>query len=80
MSYDTALLNQIWQKASPLPNSDADMWRKDDYGRMIKYTDYGKRDSEYGWEVDHIQRVADGGLDILSNLRPLNWQSNVDRG
>ncbi len=40
----------------------------------MKRTEYGNRDSQYGWEIDHIN--PDGG-DGLSNLRPLQWANNV---
>jgi hypothetical protein len=38
---------------------------------------YGDRNSSYGWEVDHIN--PNGG-DDLSNLRPLQWKNNLEKG
>ena len=52
----------------------------DAFGRPMIYEHYGRRDLNTGWEVDHIKRVRDGGTDDYSNLRPLNWRSNVERG
>ena len=31
----------------------------------------------YGWEIDHIVRLKDGGPDTLGNLRPLQWRANA---
>ena len=36
------------------------------------------RGSIYGWEIDHIKPKKDGGSDDLSNLRPLQWEANLD--
>ena len=46
----------------------------------MNFPEHGNRDSEYGWEIDHIEPVALGGGDELTNLQPLNWQNNVKKG
>ena len=68
----------VWLIAQKIPGRDC-RWRQDDYGRWMKFADYGKRDSEYGWEVDHIRSQYLGGSDDLNNLRPLHWKSNLER-
>ena len=47
-----------WNRARPVPGRDARTWRLDDYGRPIRFDDYGDRGSVYGWEVDHIIPLA----------------------
>lgn len=79
MGWDNATLNLVWGKGIPIPNFDDSIWRHDSFGYVMKYTEYGNTNSQYGWEVDHIQRVADGGGDELSNLRPLSWEANRSR-
>ena len=69
-----------WNRASPIPGWDARTWRKDDYGRFIHFEHYGNRYSAFGWEVDHIIPLANGGMDIDTNLRALNWFDNASRG
>jgi 5-methylcytosine-specific restriction endonuclease McrA len=41
---------------------------------MQRYA-YGT-ETEYGWEIDHIRPVSDGGADDLENLQPLQWENN----
>ena len=69
----------VWNKGTKIEGHDAKVWRHDDFGNVIKFAEYSNRDSDYGWEIDHIVPVAAGGSDSLSNLRPLQWEANVRR-
>lgn len=77
---DEQLKLAVWAKGRVIPDYNADVWRWDSFGAVMKFSMYGNRNSDYGWEIDHIVRVADGGTDALSNLRPLNWRNNAARG
>ena len=44
----------VWTKGSIVPGEDPTMWRRDHHGNLIRFDDYGNRDSVYGWEIDHI--------------------------
>ena len=69
----------VWAKGHVIPDYDPNVWRRDDFGNPIRYGDYGDRNSDHGWEIDHIVPVERGGADTLSNLRPLQWSANVRR-
>ena len=77
MSFSEEMVQQEWEKGRSISNNDPNVWRKDQCGAWIKKAEYGNRDSEYGWEIDHIN--PEGG-DNLSNLRPLQWKNNVVTG
>ncbi|OGQ22812.1 MAG: hypothetical protein A3I05_08115 [Deltaproteobacteria bacterium RIFCSPLOWO2_02_FULL_44_10] len=73
-------LKQIWFKAKNAgAENDRNGFRKDKYGAWIKWSDYGNRNSQYGWEVDHIIATANGGSDTMSNLCPLHWKNNASK-
>lgn len=76
MANEEEEIQQIWKKGKIVSNNDPEIWRKDQCDAWIKRTEYGNRESEYGWEKDHID--PDGG-DDLENLRPLQWKNNVDK-
>ena len=71
--------DDVWKKGKAIDGYDSDVWRHDDFGKVMKYDEYGNRESKYGWEKDHIIPKEDGGTDDLKNLRPLNYKSNLAR-
>jgi hypothetical protein len=70
----------VWQKGSVIEGYDSSLWRRDICGHAMKYTEHGNRASDYGWEIDHIKAVANGGDDSISNLQPLYWGNNSSKG
>ena len=77
--YSDADLEKIWQKGKEICGADPNLWRNDEFDLPMCRDEYGNRNSEFGWEVDHILPVSMGGSDELTNLRPLNWYSNASR-
>ncbi|MGA2795556.1 MAG: HNH endonuclease [Roseiarcus sp.] len=71
----------VWLKGTPIAGYPESVWRHDAFGSVIKYSDYGNRSSEWGWEIDHYPvPVGLGGTDAYSNLRPLHWRNNASHG
>ena len=85
-SYD--LLYELWDKANPVDGYDSTLVRKDPCGAWIQRDKYNDRDSDFGWEVDHVypqallkEKGADlDEIDNIANLRAFNWHNNVSKG
>lgn len=73
-------VERIWQKATIMPNNNPDVFRQDYAGAWIMRDQYGRRDSAYGWEIDHCKPLSQGGTDAEENLYPLHWENNAEKG
>lgn len=76
MAFSDEDIKKIWLKGTSVIGEDPTYWRKDQCGAWVGWQFYGNRQSEYGWEIDHIDPE---GRDDLSNLRPLQWTNNAER-
>ena len=51
----------VWDRARQIDSVDPDTMRQDYAGAWIRFVDYGNRNSQYGWEIDHLKPLAQGG-------------------
>ena len=69
-----------WGRTSPVAGQPASWeFRKDCFGNLVRFADYGKRNSPFGWELDFIVPRAMGGTNDPGNLRALHWRANAAR-
>lgn len=80
MSYDQETIMAVWNKGKLILTHDSREWRRDDYGNVIRFSEYGDRQSDYGWEIHHVRPTVLGGGDEMGNLRPLHWKANASHG
>jgi hypothetical protein len=85
----TGLLNElveeiwrkaVWSKGREIFGLDPGLWRADHFDSWMFYPDHGDRNSQFGWEIDHVFPSALGGSDTIDNLRPLHWRNNSSLG
>lgn len=77
--FDKETILKVWNNARPYGHLDPAQYRIDECGALMRFRDRGNRNSNYGWEIDHIVPVSKGGTNELSNLRALQWDNNASR-
>lgn len=88
MDYTEEQKREYWERTSSVDGEDPQQVRRDASGAIIHYSKYKDRNSDYGWEIDHIYpkslleeaKVPEELINDPHNLRPMNWKNNVSKG
>jgi len=74
------LKRACWARTNPVSGQpNAWEFRKDPFGNLVRYADFGNRHSPFGWEIDYIVPRALGGSSDPENLQVLHWKANAAR-
>ena len=75
-TYEREVVDRVWATAAAVPGNDPALWRKDEHGAWMHRLEFGRRHSEFGWEIyDPSVGLSGSGL---SALRPLHWLNYLD--
>ncbi|MBK5279559.1 MAG: HNH endonuclease [Bacteroidia bacterium] len=61
---------EVWEKGRVVAYSSED-WRWDMRGNVMKWSEYGNENSEYGWEIGHMDSESDENNND-DNLHPVS--------
>lgn len=75
--YDPAMIETVWEYGDRIPGNDPALWRKDQFGAWMHRLDYGRRHSDFGWEI--CDQGPGRGASGLAALRPMQWQNYLDQ-
>jgi hypothetical protein len=77
--FSEELVQQVWDKASPITGYDSSKYRKDVCGAWIIRSQYNKNINLYGWTIDMVIPLSEGGTYTADNLRPIQWQNGLSK-
>lgn len=80
MTYSSEEIIRVWEMAPLAFGYNRNYVRRDICGALIELNQYGNRNSNYGWEIDHIIPTSRGGLNTYNNVQPLHWKNNSSKG
>ncbi len=75
MSFSEKTIQGVWEKGETVSENNKKHFRKDECGAWIAKSQYGDRDSIYGWGIDYIVPESYGGNDKLFNPRPITMEN-----
>ncbi len=77
MNWTEKEIQMVWEKGStdgiPIDRITKERW--DECGALIKRDQHGK-ESDTGWEIDHVYPKELKGDKTPINLQPLHWKNN----
>ena len=75
LEIEPTMKRNIWNKGTAVEGYDSAVFRKDICGNWMRFDEHAK-ESDYGWEIDHILPRSLGGMSYIGNLQPLYWRNN----
>lgn len=70
---------RVWEHANEVKGYDPSIWRKDFAGAWIRRDSYNCQ-SKYGWTIEAMTPLENGGRFLLDNLEAVHWQNALSKG
>lgn len=88
MNITEDLKKKVWKDGLTVNGYSPNEVRKDACGAFMIYEKYGDRESDFGWEIDHVCPKSlleelgykEDEIDNIDNLRPMHWRNNLSKG
>ena len=78
-NFSEDIVQQVWEKAEAIVGYDASKYRKDVCGAWIIRSQFDKTINLYGWSIDFIVPLEQGGKQNIDNMRPVQWQNGLTK-
>ena len=62
----------VWKKGRINPDYSPNVLRWDANGHMMKWSEYGRKDSKLGWDIGSVNPSSKDGGKEIDNLQPYN--------
>jgi hypothetical protein len=72
--FDISVINAVWDKAQS--EYGFFFFKRDRFGEIIAKHHYSEQ-SQYGWYIEYIVPLTDGGTNDIDNLRPVHWKNSA---
>ena len=73
--WDKSVKEAVWKKGQINPDYSQNVLRWDKRGQIMMWSKFGRTDSRFGWTIEALEPLGDGGLDNLDNLYPVSTYS-----
>lgn len=77
--FSEATINEVWNKGTIVPNFEPTRFRKDFCGAWMIREAYGQNNNMYGWEIDYVLPLSNGGTEDITNLQPMQSTNNRNK-
>ena len=75
---------RLWELMPTAEGKDSAKFRLDSCGALMEWDRFGDRQSDFGWEIDHVvpksllteRGATENEIDDEDNLRPMHWKNN----
>ncbi|MCK5135176.1 MAG: hypothetical protein KAR19_05255 [Bacteroidales bacterium] len=73
--WSDSVKKKVWKKGKINPDYSPDVLRWDTHGNIMMWSEYGRIDSKFGWDIDLIDPVME---EDIENLQPFNKWCRTD--